>query len=69
MLSGHQQAVEATVNSSTLLPDHRAILGMALSKFQLAEAGILEVFLSLAKGFETSSSFFAINSAELEEMK
>lgn len=32
-LSGRQQPVEAAVNSSSLLPDHHAILGAAYSKF------------------------------------
>ena len=51
-LSGRQQEVEAALSSSSILPDHRAMLGTAFTQFRSAEAGILEVFLGLAKGFE-----------------
>lgn len=75
-LPGCQQAVEAAIGSSSLLPEHRATLpehratlGTAYSKFQLAEAGIMEAFVSLAKGFEASSSTSATTSVEVEELK
>jgi len=61
--------VEAAVGSSSLLLEHRATLGVAYSKFQLAEAGIMEAFISLAKGFEASSSASATTSAKVVEMK
>lgn len=51
---GHQQIVEEAINSPFLLPEHRAIIGVAYSKFQLAEAGIMEAFLGFAKGFEVN---------------
>lgn len=57
------------MNSSFLLPNHHTQLGAALSQFQLAEAGIMEFYLGLARGFEASTSSSAANSAELEEMK
>ena len=53
-LSGHQQEVEVALSSSSNLPDHRAMLGAAFTKFRFVEAGILEVFLGLAKGLEVS---------------
>ena len=53
-LSGCQLEVEAVLSSSSILPAHRAMLGMVFTQFRSAEAGILEVFLGLAKGFEVS---------------
>ena len=47
-----RRAAEEALSSSSLLPDQRAILDAALSQFRSAETGIMEVFLSLAKGFE-----------------
>lgn len=38
--TGPQQAVVAAINASSLLPEHRAILGMAFTKFQQSHAGI-----------------------------
>ena len=53
-LSRHHHEVEAVLSGSSILPDHRAMLGMAFTQFRSAEAGILEAFLGLAKGFEVS---------------
>lgn len=50
-LVGRQQGAEAALNSSALLPEHHAILGMAFTQFWSTEARILDAFLGLAKGF------------------
>ena len=50
-LSRRHQEVEAALSGSSILPDHRAMLGTAFTQFRSAEAGILEAFLGLAKGF------------------
>lgn len=47
-----QRAMEATLNSSSILPDHRALLGTTFTQFRSAVARILEAFIGLAKGFE-----------------
>lgn len=51
----HDGMGEATLSSSSILPDHRAMLDTAFTKFRSTEAGIMEVFLGLAKGFEVSA--------------
>lgn len=51
-LSERQREVETALNSSSIFPDHRAMLRMAFNQFRFAEAGILEAFLGLAKDFE-----------------
>lgn len=50
-LMERQRVMEAALNSSSILPDHHALLGMTLTQFRPAEAGIL-AFLGLPKGFE-----------------
>ena len=52
------QAAEVALSSPSLLPDQRAILDAALGQFRSVEAGIMEVFLSLAKGLEVCCLFF-----------
>jgi hypothetical protein len=54
-LVGHHQEVEAALRSSSILPNHHAMLGIAFTKFRSAESGIMEVFCGLAKGFELSA--------------
>lgn len=68
-LSRRQQEVEAALSSSSILPDHRAMLGTALTQFRSSETGILELFLGLTKGLEASTSSFASNLKELEDLK
>lgn len=42
---------------------------MTLNQLWSTQAGIMEVFVGLAKGFEASSSYASANSSELEEVK
>ena len=51
-LEERRHAAEAALTSSSILPEQRALLGAALNQFRSAEAGVMEVFLGLAKGFE-----------------
>ena len=51
-LSRHQQELEAALSSSSVLPDHHAMLGTAFTQFRSAETGILDLFLGLTKGLE-----------------
>lgn len=56
-LAESQREVEVALKSPSILPDHRAILGTALNQFWFAEAGMMEVFLGLSKGFKERFSF------------
>lgn len=51
-LAEHRRAAEAALTSSSLLPEKHTMLGATLGWFRTAEAGVMEVFLSLAKCFE-----------------
>lgn len=53
-LLGRQWEVEEALNSSSILPNHRAMLGTAFTHFWSTEAGILDIFLNLAKGSEVN---------------
>ena len=54
-LSGHQREVETAITSSSLLPEHRAVLGTVLTKFRSAETEMLNAVLGLVKGFEVKT--------------
>ena len=51
-LAERRRAVEGALTSSSILPKQHALLGTALNQFWSAEAGVMEVFRDLAKGFE-----------------
>ena len=49
---GWPKEMEVALMSSSIVPEHRAVLGTALHHFQSAEAGIKEAFKGLSKGFQ-----------------
>lgn len=51
-LAERRRVAEAALTSHSILLKQRALLSAALSQFRSAKAGIMEVFLGLAKGFE-----------------
>lgn len=51
-LAEHRRVAESALTSSSHLLEQRTRLGAALGLFWTTEAGVMEVFLSLAKGFE-----------------
>ena len=50
--SGWHNEVEDALRHSSILPEHRSLLGMTYKQFWSAEVGIAESFISLSKGFE-----------------
>lgn len=53
-LLGRGREVDAALISPSIFPEHRAMLGVSFRQFQSAKAGVLDVFLNHAKGFEVS---------------
>jgi hypothetical protein len=49
---GQHKELEAALQSSSILRDHRALLGTTFNQFQSVQDGILEAFISLSKGFK-----------------
>ena len=57
---GWQKEMEVAMMSSSIIPEHRAVLGTALHHFRSAEAGIEEAFKGLFKGFEVCNLYHCL---------
>lgn len=49
---GWPEEMEVALRSSSIMEEHRALIGTSLSSFRPAETGMHEVFKGLFKGFE-----------------